>query len=163
MPQTNPNSLANLQVWQKGESGNPKGRPKGQHLIQQAFKEQLNKVISKKGKFAGLTFAQIMAKKSVAMILKAETIREFSMLCSEFRLAAGEVPRQEVEIDLNERYAALSFAQLMLQVKQLVDGYQAPIIDGQVLNPQELNKEATPSSGKVVDTTAQIADADVVE
>jgi len=44
----NPNSLANLKKgWKPGQSGNPKGRPKGIKYISEALREQLgNKAVA---------------------------------------------------------------------------------------------------------------------
>jgi len=87
---SHPASLANLQKWPEGMSGNPAGPPRRKKLLQDAFKEKLEEIIEEEGSRKGQRIAQALADLSWEWVKKAKTVSEFSSLLSQIRETAGE-------------------------------------------------------------------------
>jgi len=83
-------SLANLQKWPKGVSGNPLGPPKRQRILQESFKAKLEQVIEEQGPNFGKRISEAMADMAWEWLQKAKTVSEFSSLLSQVRETAGE-------------------------------------------------------------------------
>src|SRR5437660_9838605 len=66
----NPKSLKNLRSWQKGESGNPGGRPK--RLLTEAYQAQLSR--TKKRDRQRRTYAELIADAQIRKALKGNTM-----------------------------------------------------------------------------------------
>lgn len=177
-----PNFIATRQLFQPGNNANPLGCKAHKKPLQVAFRAILHKIIEKGCQkdllpYIGKTYAEMIADKSLELLPKCKKPTEFLGLLAQVRVTAGEIPLQEVEVDnVNERYAAMSFVDLMNQVSKLVTDYQAPKqrlnsgtnkqSDEQITGPngQALNmQDGKRDQNEQEPTAVQIADADVVE
>ena len=86
----NPRSIANLQKWPKGVSGNPAGPTKRQRILQDAFKAKLEEIIEEKGPNFGKRISEALADMAWEWLQKAKTVSEFSSLLSQVRETCGE-------------------------------------------------------------------------
>lgn len=177
-----PNFIATRNVFQPGNNANPLGSKAHKKPLQVAFRAILHKTIAKGCQkdllpYIGKTYAEMIADKSLELLPLCKKPTEFLGLLAQVRVTAGEIPLQEVEVDnVNERYAAMSFVDLMQQVSELITSYKAPNMqlnssnnkqsdeqiigeNGQASSPQD----AKLGQDKHEPIVAQIADADVVE
>ena len=86
-----PNSLNALEgyKWNPGFSGNPGGRPKRSKILQEAFKNKLEEIISD-GDDKGKKIAEVAAEMAWGFLKRCKTPSEFSSILSQIRETAGE-------------------------------------------------------------------------
>ena len=59
-------------LWKKGQSGNPKGRPRGRHAIAEALRTELSQIETTDADGNPLTRAQVIARMAVSMAMSGD-------------------------------------------------------------------------------------------
>lgn len=92
--------------WKEGQSGNPKGRPRGAKNLATIFNDTLNQKyeIQEKGRFRKITAREAIVKRVVNQAMKGDIKATAFVLAKEPEMARKTRPMREItpEMDANE-------------------------------------------------------------
>lgn len=113
--------------FQKGQSGNPKGRPKGSSNFLTLLEEELNQsvVVNENGKKKTITRMQAIAKRMVADALQGDRKAQLALI--EILRRTGQFERPDLDSLLPDDYEAI----LDAYVSRRHESMNKPVSEGE--------------------------------